>query len=146
MEFSPAFLVYAGSVIVLGMNLLVLANNTALSRAKNKEVVNPEDVVLNEGAKVVYEGGNDLTERYRRAHRNALENIPFFMITCFVLVTLGASMPVVAGLCGVFVLARVSHSICYLKGIQPFRTASFGIGALVQLVLLGFIGYYAFIG
>ncbi|MCA9709947.1 MAG: hypothetical protein KDK70_29175, partial [Myxococcales bacterium] len=73
---NPVFTAYVVTAALLGLNLLVLANNTALTRAKAKEVVNPEDRRLNEGAEVVYESGNDLTQRYRRAHRNALENIP----------------------------------------------------------------------
>lgn len=83
------------------MNLLVLANNTALTRAKHVEVINPED--------------------------NLLTLTP-------------VSFAVAAGLFGVFVLARVVHSVCYVKGIQPWRTAFFGIGALAQLGVLGYLG------
>jgi prostaglandin-E synthase 1 len=42
---------------------------------------------------------------------------------------------------GVFVAARLLHSVCYVRGIQPFRTLSFGIGALDQVAILGFIAY-----
>ncbi|MEQ9319246.1 MAG: hypothetical protein RIF41_08800 [Polyangiaceae bacterium] len=76
---QPVMQAYVASAVVLGMNLLVLANNTALTRAKATEVVNPEDTKLNAKAKVVLEGGNDRTARYRRALRNAIENVPLFI-------------------------------------------------------------------
>jgi uncharacterized MAPEG superfamily protein len=138
---NPAMQAYFASVVVLGVNLLVLANNTALSRAKAVEVVNPEDKRINPKAEVVYEGGNDLTSRYRRAHRNALENIPLFLITGYLLALTPIPFAALAALFGVFVVARLTHSVCYLAGLQPFRTLSFVIGALVQLGILGYLGY-----
>jgi len=138
---NPAMQLYFASAVVLGMNLLVLANNTALSRAKATEVVNPEDKKLNPEAAVVLEGGNDRTFRYRRAHRNALENIPLFLITGYLLALTPIPLAALATIFGIFTVARLGHTICYLKGIQPWRTASFGIGALVQLGILGYLGY-----
>lgn len=134
---NPVFAAYAVSAAILGLNLLVLANNTAVTRAKAKEVVNPEDRKLNAGADVVYEQGNERTERYRRAHRNALENIPLFLITAFVLTLTGISVTTAAILFGIFVAARVFHSIAYVKQLQPWRTTSFAIGAVDQLAILG---------
>lgn len=142
---DPVFQLYAASAAVLGLNMLVLANNTALTRAKADEVVNPEDKVLNEKAAVVYEDGNDKTERYRRAHRNALENIPLFLITAYLLTLTDVSFTAAAILFGVFVGARLFHSFAYLARIQPWRTASFAIGAIDQAVLLGFILYFVFV-
>lgn len=138
---QPVMQAYVASAVVLGMNLLVLANNTALTRAKATEVVNPEDTKLNATATVVLEGGNDKTARYRRAHRNALENIPLFLITGFLLTLTPVPFAVAAGLFGAFTLFRVSHSVCYVAGIQPWRTASFGMAGLTQLAVLGYLAY-----
>ena len=138
---NPVFTAYIVSAAALGLNLLVLANNTALSRAKAKEVVNPEDKVLNREADVVFEAGNQRTERYRRAHRNALENIPLFLITAFVLTLTGVSAATAYILFGIFVAARLFHSVAYIKQLQPWRTASFGLGALDQLAILGVLVY-----
>jgi len=142
----PAFSAYAVSVMALGLNLLGLANATALTRARSNEVINPEDKRLNQKASVVYDEGNARTARYRRAHRNALENTPLFMISALVLTLMGASATVGAALFYSYVGLRILHSVCYVKQIQPFRTISFALGALVQLALLGFIGYHAFAG
>lgn len=143
---QPVFQIYVVAVIILGLNLLVLANNTALSRVKNKETVNPEDKKLppNRESEVVYHQGSEPTQRYRRAHANALENIPLFLVTGFLL-TLTPVPLVTAGLLfGIFCLFRVLHSIAYLKALQPLRTIAFGIAALDQLAILGFLGYHVF--
>jgi glutathione S-transferase len=141
---DPAFQIYAVCALVLGLNLLVIANNTALARTFADQVVNAEDKVLNAKAEVVDYAGAELVQRYRRMHANALENIPLFLVTGLILCLVGVS-PLAAGLLfGIFTVARVSHSICYRYGLQPFRTASFAIGALDQLVILGFIAYGVF--
>ncbi len=142
----PAFSPYAVSVIALGLNLLGLANATAVSRGQASEVINPEDKKLNQKASVVFDEGNDRTARYRRAHRNALENVPLFMITAFVLTLMGASSTLGAALFYPYAGLRILHSVCYVKQIQPFRTLAFVLTALIQAVVLGFIGYYTFAG
>lgn len=141
---APVFQIYIVSVVVLGFLLLLLANNTALSRAKHDEGVNPEDKKLNAKISVVFYEGNDRTQRYRRAHGNALENIPLFMITGFLLTLTAIPFAAAAALLGIFVFFRVLHAIAYLNALQPWRTASFGIAALDQLAILGALGYYAF--
>ena len=142
----PAFSAYAVSVMALGLNLLGLANATALTRARANEVINPEDKRLNQKASVVYDEGNDRTARYRRAHRNALENTPLFMITALVLTLMGTSATIGAALFYPYVGLRILHSVCYVKQIQPFRTIAFVLGALIQVAVLGFIGYYTVAG
>jgi prostaglandin-E synthase 1 len=142
----PAFSAYAVSVIALGLNLVGLANATALTRARANEVINPEDKKLNSKASVVFDEGNDRTARYRRAHRNALENTPLFMITALVLTLMGASSTIGAALFYPYVGLRILHSVCYVKQLQPFRTITFALSALIQFAVLGFIGYYTFAG
>lgn len=143
----PAIQPYVVSLLVLSLNAIGLANASALTRAQADEAINPEDAKLNKKpTAVVYEGGNDRTARYRRAHRNALENTPIFMITAFVLTSMGASSTVGAALFYSYAAFRVLHSVCYVKAIQPFRTLAFVLALLVQVVVLGFIGYGAFVG
>ncbi len=143
---SPVFQAYVATTVVLGFNLLVLANNTALSRAAAGEAVNPEDTALNKDAKVVYEDGNAKTERYRRAHRNALENLPLFLITALVLCFTTVPLTIAGALFGIFVAARIAHSFAYIFEKQPWRTASFAIGGLDQAALLLVLAYYTFMG
>lgn len=141
MTTNPVFVAYVLTTAVLGLNLIVLANATAGTRAKANEVINPEDKRLNQAAEVVFEGGNDTTARWRRAHRNALENIPLFLVTGFLLTLTGTSTTMAYALYGVFVAARLLHSVAYIKQVQPWRTIGFAIGALDQTVLLGVLVY-----
>jgi uncharacterized MAPEG superfamily protein len=141
---SPAAPAYVISTLVLGFNLIGLANATALTRAHAKEVINPEDQALNKVAAVVFEGGNDRTARYRRAHRNALENVPFFLVTALVLTLMGSAAGVAAALFYGFAVLRVIHSICYVKGVQPLRTIAFVLALLAQVAVLGLIAWGTF--
>jgi prostaglandin-E synthase 1 len=141
---TPVFQLYIGSVLLLGLNLLWLAVGTAASRATRDEAVNPEDVRLNSKAKVVFLAGNDVTQRYRRAHFNALENNLLFLITAFLLTLTPVGTTTAAVLFGVFVGFRWLHSIAYVRSIQPLRTASFGIAYVTQVGVLGVLGYGVF--
>ncbi len=140
----PAFQPYVISVLVLGANLVGHANATALTRGQASEVINPEDAPAKKKTTVVYDGGNDKTARYKRAHRNALENSPVFITTALVLTLMGTSAGVAAVLFYAFAALRVVHSVCYVRGIQPFRTISFVLSLLIQVAVLGLIGYGAF--
>jgi uncharacterized MAPEG superfamily protein len=143
---DPVFQSYVASVVVLSLNMLGLANATALTRGQHSEVINPEDKKPGGDAKVVYDEGNDKTQRYRRAHRNALENVPLFMITglLFAMVWMGSSTAVAASIFGFFTVCRIGHSVCYVKAIQPFRTMFFALGMLTQVVMLGIICWKVF--
>jgi microsomal prostaglandin-E synthase 1 len=143
---DPVFQSYIASVVVLSLNVLGLANATALTRGQASEVINPEDKRLNDKATVVFDEGNDKTQRYRRAHRNALENVPLFLLTGLLLAMVGTSLAVAASIYAVFTVARILHSVCYVKGIQPFRTVFFVLGFLAQLTSLGFIVFAVFFG
>jgi glutathione S-transferase len=141
---DPVFQAYVASVVVLSLNLLGLANATAFTRNKGGEVINPEDKRLNDKAAVVYDEGNDDTQRHRRAHRNALENIPLFMITGLIFAMTGPGKTFAIAIFSAFTVFRIAHSICYVKGIQPFRTISFALGQLTQVVMLGYIVWKVF--
>jgi prostaglandin-E synthase 1 len=95
---------------------------------------------------VVFEGGNDVTARYRRAHRNALENTPLFLVSALVLTLMGASSTLAAALFYPFAALRIVHSVCYVKSVQPLRTVSFVLSLLIQVGVLGLIGYRGFVG
>ncbi len=136
---------YLASAVVLGFNVVLLAQATAVTRAKAKEVINPEDTKLNDAATVVFDEGNDRTARIRRAHRNALENVPLFLTTGYLLTLTGISFGLAATLFGIFVVFRLVHSITYVGSIQPWRTASFGISNVTQMVMLGYLFYAAFV-
>ncbi|MEZ4469839.1 MAG: MAPEG family protein [bacterium] len=142
---DPVFQLYIATTIALVLNLVLLANTTVITRGKAKEVVNPEDAGLSAGAAVVFEGGNERTARHKRAHRNALENIPMYLVTGLLLAMVGVSATTAGVLYSVFVVARYAHSVAYLRSMQPWRTIAFVIGLLDQVVVLGVLGWATFL-
>lgn len=141
---SPVFRMYIGAVVALAANVFVLANLTAITRARRNEAINPEDKKLNPKAEVVFYDGNATTQRVRRAHANAMENVPLFLITGFLLTLTDVSTVAAGVLFGVFVAFRLLHSVAYVRSLQPLRTASFGIASLDQYVLIGFLCHGVF--
>jgi len=129
------FQIYVVCSSILVLNLLFLAGGTALTRSRKKLVINPEDKALNAGAELV-EVDSDHVARWRRAHLNALENILPFLPMGFLLVMVHPSEALAGGLFGAFTFFRLAHSFCYIKGIQPWRTASFGLAALSLVVMV----------
>ena len=69
-----------------------------------------------------------------------------FLATGLVLALTDVPLAIAAVVYGIFVVARWSHSLCYRYSIQPWRTISFAIGGLDQLLILVLIGYYVFVG
>jgi len=130
----PAFQLYALCSAFLILVLYALGFYTAKVRADRKKVLNFEDVRINGGA-VVVEVEHPDVQRVQRAHRNALENaVPFFAIG-FLYTQTSPSMAMLQGLFVVFISVRLLHAIFYLGARQPFRTVSFAVGGLVNVIM-----------
>jgi uncharacterized MAPEG superfamily protein len=131
----PAFqpLALVGTLLVLKMFAVggVTANRRRLARV----VVNPEDVKVNPGA---HPGDQDAPEvlRAKRAHANDVENILGFLVLALIFTLAGASATAGWAYFGLYFVARVVHTVAYLNGLQPWRTAAFGVG---QVTLLGVV-------
>ena len=131
---QPAFQLYALCSAFLILILYALGFYTAKVRADRKKVLNFEDVRINGGA-VVVEVEHPDVQRVQRAHRNALENaVPFFAIG-FLYTQTSPSMAMLQGLFVVFISVRLLHAIFYLGARQPFRTVSFAVGGLVNVIM-----------
>lgn len=132
---QPAFQLYAICSAVLVVALYVLAFLTGKIRDRRKAVVNPEDVRVYVGAAVVEIEHPDV-QRVKRAHLNLIENaVPFFVIGLLYALT-GPNMMMARALFLTFVGVRLLHAFFYLSGRQPSRAATFGIGALVNLIMV----------
>lgn len=132
---QPAFVAYVISAIILSLNLLLLWAYSGVVRGKAKSTPNEED------AKTIKLSVTEPPEiaRVLRAHANAMANIVPFLVLALVYVLAGGSVTSAEVIFGVFTAARIAHSFAYLGGKQPWRSLSFGIGALTTLVLMGFI-------
>lgn len=132
---QPVFASYALAVCVLVVTLYGLGFNTAKVRAERKIVVNAEDVGVNPGARVADNEHPDVL-RIKRAHLNLIENaVPFFVIGGLYSLT-SPGLALARSLFVIFVVIRLFHAVFYLTAKQPFRTLSFVIGALVNLIML----------
>jgi glutathione S-transferase len=121
------------SVLALALKMLVLASLTSRQRFRKRVFASPEDYA----ALHLQPRERDVdVERYRRAHRNDLENIlPFFVVGAIYAAT-GPSV-VGAWLClPGFALARLLHTVFYLRGAMPHRTIAYGYGYFATLWMI----------
>lgn len=133
----PSFKIYVICAVLLSFQMLVLGFITAKRRADNNKYLNPEDKsVALKDATLVEGAEHPDVARVMRAHRNMLETLPLFFALGLIAVLVGVS-PLGAEICfGVFTVARVIHSIVYIKGVQPWRTMFFGIAGLSLIALM----------
>ena len=88
------------------------------------------------GARIQMGPRDDLPEptrelaRSRRALANLQETLPIFLTLAFLSMVLGEQgwLSLVGG--GVYLLARVGHVVCYMRGLSPWRSICFLFGLL----------------
>lgn len=129
----PGFVPYALAATVLSVHLLVLWHLSGGSRARTKTTPNPEDVKTFGNTLVASDP--EAVARTLRVHQNGIANIVPFLMLAFVLVLLGASSGFAWIVFGVFVVARIAHTIAYASAVQPWRSISHFVGVLATLVV-----------
>jgi microsomal prostaglandin-E synthase 1 len=132
-----AFLAYAVACVVLVINMLVLWVYSGVVRARTRIAVNPEDAAR---------FGVPLSDvdpppvaRVLRAHGNAQATIFPFLLLGLVFVLIDGPAEAALVLFTIFTVARIAHSVSYLRGNQPLRTLFFAAGGLTTAVLTGFL-------
>ncbi len=135
---SPVFLAYAIACVVLCLNLMMLRVSSGAIRAKGGVAINPED-----GARYgvpVSETDPPTVARLLRAHRNAEATIYPFLLLGMLYVLAAGRAAIAIPIFTVFVVARIAHSVVYLKALQPWRSIAFGGSLLAIVVLMGAVG------
>ena len=132
---QPVFLAYALTSIVLCLNLLTLWVASGAMRAKGGVAVNPEDGARYGAA--VADIDPPAVARLLRAHRNAEATIYPFLLLGLLDVLAGGSAAIAIPTFTIFAIARIAHSIVYLKALQPWRSIAFAVSLLAILVLIG---------
>jgi len=128
-----ALSVYAVCVVALFLKMLAISCYQGYYRLRYKAFTNGEDAAfLGRLANV-----DELPQvsRAGRAWANDLENIPAFFALAGLAIALNAAAVVIIWLSVVFTVARVAHTVCYLSGLQPWRTVSFVVGLVCLLGL-----------
>ena len=139
----PVFVAYAITCVVLCLNLLMLWVSSGAIRAKGGVAINPED-----GARYgvpVSEFDPPTVARLLRAHRNAEATIYPFLLLGLLFVFTGGKAAIAIPIFAIFVVARIVHSIVYLKAMQPWRTIAFAVSLLAVVALVGAIIHELFI-
>jgi uncharacterized MAPEG superfamily protein len=139
----PVFVAYAITCVVLCLNLLMLWVSSGAIRAKGGVAINPED-----GARYgvpVSEFDPPTVARLLRAHRNAEATIYPFLLLGLLFVSTGGKAAIAIPIFAIFVVARIVHSIVYLKAMQPWRTIAFAVSLLAVVALVGAIIHELFI-
>jgi uncharacterized MAPEG superfamily protein len=137
---STAFKVFAAVSAALVLKMVGLAYLTGVAHMREKGYANPEDAKTFKGQT----GEQEFTQRVQRAHRNALENEPLFILLGLLWVFLGAHTGAIQIYAYTFFFARVLHSVTYLLKLQPWRTLSFTVASLclvgmsVQVLMAAF--------
>jgi prostaglandin-E synthase 1 len=129
----PGFRLYAFCAVILAIKMYAVGIATAVIRTRRKVILNPEDARQSGVAQATAEHPD--VERALRAHRNDMENIPPFLALGLIAVLMGAPLLGMQICFIAFTVARVVHSIVYLKALQPWRSMSFGIGQLASAAL-----------
>ena len=131
---NPTFLTYAVTSVVLCLNLLALWVASGAVRARCGVAINPED---GERYRVrVSELDPPRVARCLRAHRNAEATIYPFLLLGLVYVLAGGNVWIAVPIFALFVMARLAHSIVYLRGVQPWRTITFAISLMATMILM----------
>ncbi len=121
------------SLLVLKMGAVAFA--TANRRRLSGVVVNPEDTGVNPGSHAEPQEAPE-TLRAKRAHLNDVENIPGFLALAIVFTLAGGSSTGAWSYFATYFVARTLHTVFYLNGVQPWRTAMFALGQLAQLGMI----------
>ena len=125
----PLFTVFSLVVLVLGLKALLLGAATAAARGRLKQFLNAEDAQWLKGAHV--NPDPEPVARIGRAHRNDLENLLLFATSGAVYVAGGASQLAGIVYCGLFLIARLLHTLAYLTDRPQLRRNAYTIGFLV---------------
>jgi uncharacterized MAPEG superfamily protein len=139
----PVFVADAITCVVLCLNLLMLWVSSGAIRAKGGVAINPED-----GARYgvpVSEFDPPTVARLLRAHRNAEATIYPFLLLGLLFVFTGGKAAIAIPIFAIFVVARIVHSIAYLKAMQPWRTIAFAVSLLAVVALVGAIIHDLFV-
>ncbi len=133
MNITPELKIYALCTVILFYKMWGTGLYQALSRVKAKKFTNEED------AKSF---GGELTdkeipqiEKAYKAYRNDFENIPpfLFMGICYVL--LGCWPKGAFIYFPLFTVARIGHTVFYIKSNQPLRSLCYGIGLMATIAV-----------
>jgi len=131
---DPVVRLYVVVYLLLVLKMAAVGTYTSILRLGRKVYATPEDYALQGLARRTTV--DEDVERVRRAHRNDLENIlPFFVVGFCYLLTRPSWNAAAIYLIG-YLIARVAHSVFYIRSLQPHRTIAFTLGAVLTVCMM----------
>lgn len=136
---DPALRLFAICTLVLCLKMFAMSFYTSTLRLRRGVFGTPEDYKMQ--GMPLKAAADEGIERVRRAHRNDLENVlPFFAVGLIYALSGASMLGAQINFIG-FTLARILHSIFYVRGMQPHRTLAFTVAGLLQLWMLVSAGW-----
>jgi glutathione S-transferase len=131
---DPVVRLYVVVYVLLVLKMAAVGTYTSVLRLGRKVYASPEDYRVQGLAP--RSSVDEEVERVRRAHRNDLENVlPFFVVGFLFLLTRPSLRAAAIYLVG-YLVARILHSVFYIRGLQPHRTIAFAAGGVLTLAMI----------
>ena len=130
LQASVPFQLYVFAAAFTVIKLVFIAFATIGARTTGKTTTLPEDAKF---GNTVLDAETATVSRIQRVHRNDLENELPFLALGLIYALAGASVRGAAIYFGVFVAARLLHSVFFLLRLQPWRSLMFVVGALALI-------------
>jgi glutathione S-transferase len=125
---------YALITVILFFKMFALSGVQARGRLSTKTFVTAEDARYFAGSEPAPDEA-PIVKRAAMAWRNDLENIPIFLFLAMIYVTLGCWPAGAFIYFSIFAMARILHSVVFLRGLQPWRTIFYGFGIMICVIL-----------
>jgi prostaglandin-E synthase 1 len=133
---NPVFTVFAVCAAVLCIRMIVVGHYTGVTRMRRGVYLNPEDAQAFANKEEFASVEHPDVDRGLRAHRNDLESTLPFLAIGLVYVLMGPPVLLAKILMITFTVLRCVFSFFYIKGLQPWRSATFLLAELCLLIML----------
>ncbi|XP_040180605.1 prostaglandin E synthase [Rana temporaria] len=126
---NQVFLSFAFYSTLLILKMYTLAIITGQIRLRKKAFANPEDAMRHGGLEYYREDPD--VERYRRAHRNDMENIYPFLFLGAIYSLLDPNLNIARIHFFIFFVGRLVHTVAYVFSLKaPTRSLAYSIAQL----------------
>ncbi|XP_042874153.1 microsomal glutathione S-transferase 1-like [Penaeus japonicus] len=130
---NPVFVSYVFYSAILALKMILMGPITGYYRITKKVFANPEDAAKFDVKEVKMNDAD--VERVRRAHQNDLENIPVFWLVALLFVLTGPSETTARYVFRIYTMARIQHSVLYLRG-SGFRGVAYALALALKLFMV----------
>lgn len=137
---NPVFVTYVIAASLMVLKIMGQGWMTVYRMlASDSGLVSPEDLqtgLINRNPHPEQLDANDYVDRSRRMHRNDLENIPAFLVSGLLFVTVEPPLLLANILMYTFVGARLIHTMAYAtKQSHEIRATLYTIGSAVVIIM-----------